>query len=127
MNYLSTRKSVDKLLKDAGGQFFIRRKQDETHDPVEGTVTTVNKYSEKFNAVVLIPDSKTTDYFKSEVGVSNKRSIRKVILSLEGVNWTPQDLDKFLYQDKWWTIRMPSVLNIDGNTDIFMKAVIVKG
>jgi hypothetical protein len=136
MNYQALRATAGAAIKTSGGIFNMRTKTSVTSDPIEGTVTSGEVLTQDVNAVILNASSKSSglvanDKFSdiqagSDGGTLARHSIRKVLMSMEGVEWIPKDLDEMFYDNEWWSFRQPLSLSPDGDTIVILTGVIVR-
>lgn len=122
--YLRNQATASRLIKSNGAKFEMKRMVI-TEDPVEGNTSTPD-FQDIF-AVILPPLSgrdSFLDQYMGTHGILDISQVRSILISVEGLKWSPEPLSRIKYRDEWWLFDMSMGLDPDGETDILFQGYI---
>lgn len=124
-NYLRSRATAERLIRTNGGKTQLS-KPGNTVDKITGKPTGA-PLTQNIFIVFLPPGTSQADmdqYKEALGGVLDLTKIKKVLISMEGLQWEPDNTCLVTYDSEEWKLYAQSVLDPDGKTKIFYKGFI---
>lgn len=125
VKYLRSKATAERLIRNNGDKFSWRKSTPVEIDPVtEEPVVGQEPYMTQTVWAVILPPNGDPDQYKGDNGVIDLSKVRKVIVSTQGLQYSPEPLHQVFYKDEWWTYENSTDLAPDGVTDILFKGLI---
>lgn len=126
--YIRNRVTAERLIRNNGDKFPLRRETEASIDPVTEEPVDPEILNQDVWMVILPPKTGAVDAryerFRGENGTIDFSVLKDYLLSTQGLLWKPEPLDKVYYRSEWWTLESIQSLDPDGATDIFYKGIL---
>lgn len=126
--YIRNRATAQRLIRNNGDLFPLKRETEASIDPVTEEPTDPEILNQDAWMVILPPKTGAIDAryerFRGENGIIDFSVLKEYLLSTQDLSWRPMPLDKVLYRSEWWIIETLQTLDPDGATDILYKGIL---
>lgn len=125
-NYLRSQATASRLIRTNGGKTRIT-KPNNTVDKITGKPVGAPQVTDAFVVFLLAGTSGDAqlDQIKADQGGTlDLEKIKKVLISMEGLQFNPDNTCTVTYDSEEWKLYAQGVLDPDGKTKIFYKGYI---
>lgn len=128
IKYIRNRATAERLIRNNGDKFQLKRETAGTFDPVTEETTDPVVETQDVIMVILPPKTGAIDgryeRFRGENGTLDFSVLKEYLMSTEKLLWRPQALEKVFLKGEWWNLETIQALDPDGATDIFYKGIL---